>query len=65
MILNNLGSRSAEKISVVVGATGMIKPNLENYLNNIPGSPKFQEIQKSAVWGTVPIAKRTLGHESR
>ena len=42
-------ARSAEVIPVAVGATGLIKRNLESYLNRIPGCPKYQEIQESAV----------------
>ena len=43
---------SAEIIPVAVGATGLIKRNLENYLNRIPGCSKYLEIQESAVKGS-------------
>ena len=42
-------------IPVIVGATGLIKTNLKNYLKDIPGSPR-------AITGTVSIIKRALSH---
>ena len=51
-------------IPVVVGATGLLKTNLNNYLENIPGSPSAQQIQKLAVKGSVTILKRTLAYKA-
>ena len=48
-------------IPVVVGATGLIKKNLKEYLSSIPGKPSVHEIQTSAIIGTVAILKRALG----
>ena len=58
-------AREADIIPVVVGATGIVKSNLVTYLSSIPGNPAFQEVQESAVRGTVSILKRALGHHSR
>ena len=49
-------------IPVVVGATGLVKTNLKKYLESIPGSPTCDEIQLSAVKGTISIIKRALSH---
>ena len=49
-------------IPVIVGATGLIKTNLKNYLKDIPGSPSVEEIQMCAITGTVSIIKRALSH---
>ena len=54
-------AKSAEIIPVTVRANGLIKRNLENYLNRIPSCPKYQEIQESAVRDTVSVLKRALG----
>ena len=52
-------------IPVVVGATGLMKNNLKNYLESIPGSPIAQEVQIAAIKGTVTILKRALGYNAR
>ena len=51
-------------IPVVVGATGLMKNNLKNYLESIPGSPVAQEVQIAAIKGTVTILKRALGYKA-
>ena len=51
-----------EIIPVIVGATGLVKKNLQEHLRNIPGQPQLPEIQLSAIKGTVSIIKRALGH---
>ena len=51
-------------IPVVVGATGLMKNNLKNYLESIPGSPSAQEVQIAAIKGTVTILKRALGYKA-
>ena len=48
-------------IPVIVGATGVMKDNLQNYLDSIPGKPNKYQVQVSAIRGTVSILKRTLG----
>ena len=49
-------------IPVVVGATGLIKTNLKNYLESIPGCPSVNEVQLGAIKGTVSLLKRALGY---
>ena len=49
---------------VVVGATGLMKKNLKNYLESIPGNPSAQEVQTAAIKGTVTILKRALGYNA-
>ena len=51
-----------EIIPIIVGATGLVKNNITEYLNSIPGNPKLPEIQLSAKKDTVSILKRALGH---
>ena len=52
---------SVEVIPVVVGATGLMKDNLQGYLDIIPGKPQRHEVQEAAVRGTISILKRALG----
>ena len=49
---------------VVVGATGLMKKNLKNCLELIPGNPSAQEVQIAAVKGTITILKRALGYSA-
>ena len=51
-----------EIIPIIVGATGLVKNNLKDNLDNIPGKPLLPEVQLSAVKGTISIIKRALGH---
>ena len=51
-------------IPVVIGATGLMKENLTDYLKTIPGSPSASEVQLSAIKETIKILKRALGHKS-
>ena len=52
-------------IPVVVGATGVIKKNLKQYLQTIPSCPSLYEVQIAAIKGTVNILKRALGYKAR
>ena len=55
------GLEDISVIPVIVGATGLMKDNLQKYLDTIPGKPKKYECQVSAIRGTVSILKRCLG----
>ena len=46
---------------VIVGATGLMKDNLQSYLDTIPGKPNKYQVQVAAIRGTVSLLKRTLG----
>ena len=48
-------------IPVIVGATGIMKDNLQIYLDNIPGKPDKYQVQVAALRGTVSLLKRALG----
>ena len=48
-------------IPVIVGATGLMKDNLQSYLDTIPGKPNKYQVQVAAIRGTVSLLKRTLG----
>ena len=48
-------------IPVIVGATGIMKDNLQSYLDNIPGKPDKYQVQVAAIRGTVSLLKRALG----
>ena len=52
---------SIEIIPVIIGATGIMKDNLQDYLDMIPGRPTKYEVQVAALRGTVSILKRALG----
>ena len=47
-------------IPVIAGATGLLKTNIKEYLQSIPGEPKAEEVQMAAVTGTKAILKRAL-----
>ena len=53
--------KDIEIIPVIIGATGVMKKNLEDYLEAIPGNPSKYEVQVAALRGTVALLKRTLG----
>ena len=48
-------------IPVIVGATGIMKDNLQSYLDTIPGKPNKYQVQVAAIRGTVSLLKRALG----
>ena len=53
--------KSIDVIPVIVGATGLMKDNLQQYLDSIPGKPKKYQVQVAAIRGTVSLLKRCLG----
>lgn len=53
---------SIDIIPVIVGATGLLKTNMKDYLKSIPGEPVAEEIQMAAITGTKAILKRALSH---
>ena len=52
-------------IPIVIGATGLVKKNLKEYMESIPGQPKVEEAQIGAIKGTITILKRALGYTSK
>ena len=48
-------------IPIIIGATGLIKDNLQQYLDAIPGKPSKYQCQVAAIRGTVSLLKRCLG----
>lgn len=56
--------KEIEILPVVVGATGLIKKNLKQYLQAIPSCPSMHEVQIAAIKGTVSILKRALGYKA-
>ena len=56
------GLSEIELIPVVVGATGLVKNNLKDHLQAIIGKPNPEEVQLTAIKGTIKILKRTLSH---
>ena len=48
-------------IPVIVRAAGIMKDNLQSYLDTIPGKPKKYQVQVVAIRGTVSLLKRALG----
>ena len=53
--------RSIEVLPVVVGATGLMKTNLQIYLDQIPGKPSKYQVQGAAIRGSVSLLKKALG----
>jgi len=49
-----------EVILVITGATGTIAKSLRQYLSNIPGKHKIQELQKTAILGTAHKLQEVL-----
>jgi hypothetical protein len=45
---------------VITGVTGTISKPLRQYLSNIPGKHKIQELQKTAISGTAHIPRKVL-----
>ena len=52
--------KKAEIVPVIIGATGMIKKTLTEYLKIILGNIITNELQVEAVGGSVKILKRAL-----
>jgi calcium-sensing receptor len=50
----------ATVIPVIIGATGTISKSLRQYLRNIPGKYKIEELQKTAILGTAHILRKVL-----
>ena len=53
--------KKVEIVPVIVGATGMRKKTLTEYLKIIPGNITTNKLQVEAVRGSVKILKRALG----
>ena len=49
-----------EVTPIIVGATGIVKKNLKDLCESIPGKPEVIELQLAAIIGTKTIIKRAL-----
>ena len=49
---------SAIPVIVIVGATGIMKDNLQSYLDNILGNPDKYQVPVAATRGTVSLKER-------
>ena len=47
-------------IPVVIGALGMIKKGTQSFIDQIPGKPSLQEIQKIVLTSTAAILQKVL-----
>ena len=47
-------------IPVVIGALGMIKKGIQNFIDQIPGNPSLQEMQKIVLTSTAHILRKVL-----
>ena len=47
-------------IPVVIGALGMIKKGTQNFIDQIPGKPSLQEMQKIVLTSTAHILRKVL-----
>ena len=52
--------KQIEVVPVIVGATGLVKKNLKEFCQKIPGDPAVIELQLSALLGSKTILKRAL-----
>ena len=57
------GLKDIELIPVVIGATGLVKTNLQKHLKAIKGEPALEEVQLAAIKGTIRLLKRALSHQ--
>ena len=53
----------ATTVPVIIGALGLIKKGLDNFINRIPGNIKVIELQKIVLLGTAHILRRTLSYK--
>jgi len=47
-------------IPVVIGALGLTKKGMDEYVQKIPGDTKIQELQKITLFGTSHILRKAL-----
>ena len=47
-------------IPVVIGALEMIKKGTQNFIDQIPGKPSLQEMQKVVLTGTAHMLRKVL-----
>ena len=47
-------------IPVVIGALGMIKKGTQNFIDQVPGKPSLQEMQKIVLTSTAHILRKVL-----
>lgn len=47
-------------VPVIIGALGMVKKGVDEYLNKIPGNPSLTEVQKIVLTSTAHILRRFL-----
>jgi len=45
---------------VIIGATGTISKSFRKYVSNIPGKHEVEEVQETAMLGTVHICRKVL-----
>ena len=49
-----------KNIPVVIGALAMIKKGTQNFIDQIPGKPSLQELQKIVLTSTAHILRKVL-----
>ena len=60
-VTDTFNLRPVDIIPVVIGATGLMKKNLQKYVQLIPGKVTTLELQIEVVKETVSMLKRALG----
>ena len=58
--VTNMWEFKTNIIPVVIGALGMIKKGTQNFIDQIPGKPSLQEIQKIVLTSTAHILRKDL-----
>jgi hypothetical protein len=51
-------------ITVIIGATGIVRKSLQKYLETIPGQYSIDSLQKNAILGTSHIIREVLQAET-
>ena len=52
--------KKVEVIPVIIGATGVVDKNIQNYLKKIPGKHNIYNLQRSVILGTAHILRKVL-----
>ena len=58
--ISRMWGMKTDTTPVVIGASGLVKKELERYINDIPGNINIFEIQKIAIFGAAHISRRVL-----
>jgi hypothetical protein len=58
--IQHMWNEKTKVMPVIIGATGTISKFFRKYLSSIPGKHDVEELQKTAILGTVHIHRKVL-----